>query len=246
MIAAYQIAFGKATGKGLSAKDYIQDGLVAMWDGIENAGWGVHDPSATVWKDLVGDCDLFIPSAGAWTDDAYVSGGFARGPSRKYGADGAITIEAVWSVDLLNSFSAFKCQEGTGGRTASGVSMYVYNFASNAPYPTLRASFANADRGWFYSGISDTAPVLGVRFHQAVVNPGSGITLANFINGVKGVPATAYPLSYVDNHSAEVCLFGYSNTTGRCQGNCLRIYSRALTAEEIAHNYEIDKARFGL
>ena len=28
--------------------------------------------------------------------------------------------------------------------------------------------------------------------------------------------------------------------------NYMRIYSRALTAEEIAHNYAIDKARFGL
>ena len=35
-------------------------------------------------------------------------------------------------------------------------------------------------------------------------------------------------------------------TNQPCHGHCLRIYSRALTAEEIAHNYEIDKARFGL
>ena len=34
-----------------TAKDYVQDGLIAMWDGVENAGWGVHDPNATVWKD---------------------------------------------------------------------------------------------------------------------------------------------------------------------------------------------------
>lgn len=40
-----------------TAKDYVQDGLVAMWDGIENAGWGVHDSNATVWKDLVSEVD---------------------------------------------------------------------------------------------------------------------------------------------------------------------------------------------
>ena len=27
-------------GGGLSTRSYVQDGLVAMWDGIENAGWG--------------------------------------------------------------------------------------------------------------------------------------------------------------------------------------------------------------
>ena len=30
------------------------------------------------------------------------------------------------------------------------------------------------------------------------------------------------------------------------QYHCLRLYSRALTAAEIAHNYAIDKARFNL
>lgn len=36
-IAARTRAWAKS---GYTAKDYVQDGLVAMWDGIENAGWG--------------------------------------------------------------------------------------------------------------------------------------------------------------------------------------------------------------
>ena len=31
---------------------YVTDGLVAMWDGEWNAGGGVHDPNAMVWKNL--------------------------------------------------------------------------------------------------------------------------------------------------------------------------------------------------
>ena len=42
-------------GGTLSAKSYVQDGLVAMWDGIENAGWGTHDANATTWVDLTGN-----------------------------------------------------------------------------------------------------------------------------------------------------------------------------------------------
>lgn len=45
MIAAHQIAFG-GSSKGLSAKSYIQDGLVAMWDGIESEFDG------SIWCDL--------------------------------------------------------------------------------------------------------------------------------------------------------------------------------------------------
>lgn len=35
MICANMIAFGKAAGKSPTAKDYIQDGLIAIWDGID-------------------------------------------------------------------------------------------------------------------------------------------------------------------------------------------------------------------
>ena len=34
--------------------EYQQSGLIAHWDGIENAGRGKHDGSATTWTDLVG------------------------------------------------------------------------------------------------------------------------------------------------------------------------------------------------
>ena len=43
------------TASAESAARYVQDGLLACWDGVENAGTGVHDPSTTVWKDLSGN-----------------------------------------------------------------------------------------------------------------------------------------------------------------------------------------------
>ena len=41
------------TAQAGSASQYVQDGLLACWDGFENAGADAHDASATVWKDLV-------------------------------------------------------------------------------------------------------------------------------------------------------------------------------------------------
>ena len=38
---------------GLS-RSYVPGGLVGFWDGIDNAGTGVHNPAASVWKDLSG------------------------------------------------------------------------------------------------------------------------------------------------------------------------------------------------
>ena len=38
--------------------------LITQWDGIDNAGTGVHNPNATVWKDLAGNLDLALTANG--------------------------------------------------------------------------------------------------------------------------------------------------------------------------------------
>ena len=45
------LAFADAAGP--TARCYVQNGLIAQWDGIENAGWGVHDPNAAKPVELV-------------------------------------------------------------------------------------------------------------------------------------------------------------------------------------------------
>ncbi len=42
---------------------YVQNGLIAHWDAIDNVGTGVHDASATTWKDLTGlHPDMVFPN----------------------------------------------------------------------------------------------------------------------------------------------------------------------------------------
>lgn len=48
---------------------YVTDGLVLHYDAIDNAGTGVHDSSATSWKELTGKGrDFDLPSGAAWGD----------------------------------------------------------------------------------------------------------------------------------------------------------------------------------
>ena len=49
-----------------TSASYVQRGLIAKWDGIDNVGTGVHDPNATVWKDLKGNLDMTLTSKGRW------------------------------------------------------------------------------------------------------------------------------------------------------------------------------------
>ena len=47
--------------EGKSTSDYVQDGLVAQWDGVENAGVGLHEDSPSAWVDIVGGLEIAIP-----------------------------------------------------------------------------------------------------------------------------------------------------------------------------------------
>ena len=53
-------ACGAAVGAGLGPQSYVQEGLVTQFDGIDNAGTGVHDPSAAKWIDLKGKASVTL------------------------------------------------------------------------------------------------------------------------------------------------------------------------------------------
>ena len=48
------MAFATFVASAASTSSYVQDGLIACWDGIENGGKGIHNSETTVWKDVVG------------------------------------------------------------------------------------------------------------------------------------------------------------------------------------------------
>ena len=61
-----------------TSEDYVQAGLVVQWDGINNAGTGVHDSNTSIWKDLKGSLDLTLTANGGWTNgNALVANGIA-------------------------------------------------------------------------------------------------------------------------------------------------------------------------
>ena len=58
MVAATVTTAAKASPFSTSA--YVQDGLVACWDGIGNAGAGVHADNVAVWKDVIGGYEFVL------------------------------------------------------------------------------------------------------------------------------------------------------------------------------------------
>ena len=91
-------AFASVAAFGYTSASYVQDGLIAQWDGIDNVGIGGHDATATVWKDLAGNYDLSLLAGGSWSDkgNALVVEGAAAICSNSLPA--YVTIEVVYKM----------------------------------------------------------------------------------------------------------------------------------------------------
>lgn len=206
-----------------TARDYVQDGLIAMWDGIENAGWGVHNPNATEWKDLVGDNDITLVG-GVFGDTALICNG------TQYGGHNDNVVNGV-QIELVANAKQQKRRcwiASTGQSLSSKYSGFVGWY----------------DRGLCF-GLYDTARSLTL---------GTAISYSFAVNSNRtfennALVATESGKSDLTPQAARgICVVvgGQMNNPLKCDIHCLRIYSRALTDEEIAHNYKIDKERFNL
>ena len=201
---------------------YITDGLVAMWDGEWNAGGGKHNPNATAWKELIGGQDLNIMSGGVWNDDGLLISGptaYSNAKSPQY-----FTLELVFSY--------------TAGRIllASGM--------------VDRVAILDNPGQIYFDGSKTTKRVSvsqnAKTYLACTYSEGSSVDKI-YKNGVSGSTGN---ITNTWNASSRLIIGNRATTSDsrNWQGvlNAIRMYSRALTADEIAHNYAIDKARFNL
>lgn len=226
-----------------TAKDYVQDGLVAMWDGIENAGWGVHDANATVWKDLIGNLDATAINSPVFGDNhTDTSNGYWSLPS---------SVREIIEMQSLTAEVAF--QPSTSGATIAnqgivgmGNNRSLWLFFGNPPLSGTTLNWqvrkSPSIRAWYNSGVFGTdAHSCSVVANNSVCNTYLDSALCTITPDVAAGSATSTDKFYIGMMSENV---DWHTFHGRIHS--VRLYSRALTVEEIAHNYEIDKARFGL
>ena len=220
-------AWAKSGGGVPTARDYVQDGLVAMWDGSENAGWGVHDSNAMVWKDLIGGETVSSPSV-IFTDNSLsLDGSYYMVGSKDYYANNGYSLELVFSAHTSPPSSSavvvFGSYNGCGINWQN--TMWQTNIGGAWSYPS----------GWpeKINQVSMTLDKNGrvvyshenQGYHERMMSPFS------------------YPYKV-----GVVCIGKGWNQVKTFDGeiNCIRFYNRDLAQDEIAHNYAIDKARFNL
>lgn len=202
------------------ALSYSLDGLLAMWDGLENTGFfAEHDSTTNVWKDLVGTRDLTLVSGNA----NFISNAVA-GVSRSSGkiASGAAactnykTIEFV--CDRPPGTSMMMCA-GDGNHIVASTSSKILAQTGGKLYITSPGSSTYA---FTYNGSSPTA------FFE------------------NGEPKTDYSGSDTWSTSGTLWLGAYGNNNYPYVGKiyAVRLYDRVLSDAEIMHHAKIDGERF--
>lgn len=229
-------AFNWRTARGGSwTNPYITNGLVAMWDGEWNAGGGVHDGAATVWKDIVGTYDCTVRAGVEW------GGLYATCSSAvKSWAFCASAIQ-----DQINTIEVVMTRASSGvlfcsGQTPSNADVRTSNkYNSNTLYCNT-ATIAVMSGTAVINALKDSPEPHHIAFKGGV----SKI----YVNGVGYIASTSSAGGIIS--SDHISIGGREYNAGNSligdKIYCLRIYSRALTDDEVAENYAVDKARFGL
>ena len=213
-----------------------------MWDGIWNAGWGVHDPNVTTWKDLAGSAEAELVSGQpTWENTSYAFGG-----STYFRIDSTVPAEAVlempYTVEVVFRGTGNSNGNGGiigfGGATDTGNPRTFWIWERSSSYQYLIDSIQTAQGNW---GVSQTWDKSSAYVFQFVVTANEA---SFFVNG--SVYQTRFPSETTQTPTSSY--LGKIGNYGICQSSLhsVRIYSRALTVEEIAHNYAVDKQRFNL
>ena len=216
---------------------YVTDGLVAMWDGEWNAGGGVHDANATVWKDLVGTRDATLSGTYSW-----VAKSWARDASSS-------TKCLLPDIPLGQNFMCEYCcvlhNAGDGNfRDFSTTSSIRFELTQNSNNSTS-LYYRNVNDSYVARGIGSLGTSRVARTFSFGFDTLGGIYALD--GGSVSYDRTVNtPISTSFYNNPTISVGQYYTLSEDADYYNIRIYSRPLTADEIAANYAIDKARFNL
>ena len=219
---------------------YITDGLVGRWDGIENAGAGIHDASTNRWVDLSGQGGDFI----------------VRSETASFGETGLKKDAAgVCATNLLVHTNVLTIEGVVSEMPSSGWVNAV--FLGKNQTLTLRNETNNKRRFFFdyanlnrimtgqpdvqtmsviYANVGGTPK--GQSFYLDGMPPQNGEDAGSGMYWSGEAQTNTWiggRMSY--STGTDYTTFGYTV-------NALRFYNRALTVAEIAYNSAVDTLRF--
>ena len=212
---------------------YVQDGLIACWDGIENAGAGIHNASAAVWKDVVGGYEFSLTGVTVDADRMTFAGSSssygtlsASGTTATFVAAKNGTMEIVYAS--RNAASSQVLLQSTSG---SGLA-FGYSSKGNIIPSTINSSL--------FPYTLDTAK------NSVSIRYSAGIPMSPIYTNGWSLAASSSKDYWGSPNSSSTFIGNRASKAAGFPGSiyCIRLYSRQLTDAEIAINHTVDGIRF--
>ncbi len=242
---------GIRTAADYALADYAVGGLQLHLDGIDNVGVGVHNDSATVWKDLSGngrDATLTTGGASAWTKDGYSFAGDAY-----FRTSESFTLGTIYTMQMLVDWNSNNMdgqnrmflapQGGTAdgaiwwknqdeniffrGDNSFGSAWNACPGISNPLTATYLTSLRNGNRAAITTGT--TQP-------KTTGTKGKANSIIDWFEGTENNPASA------GNWTVGADYQGNQKISAGVKS--VRLYDRMLSEGELAWNRDVDSARF--
>lgn len=231
-MAARTAAWAKSGGW---VNPYVTDGLVAMWDGEWNAGGGVHDPNATVWKDICGNEDGTMHNCTVLSNALYFNGStsYVQLEDGQLYASRSLTIQCCIALDEQSTRSGQIVFYG--GKDSQRQLSVGLDCNAVITHLAINGSSGSVFDGWGRA----SKELITVIFADSMF-------ATSAFKGDMNLPRSG--------HDDAFALNGDSPQIGRRNNGvymigkvyCIRVYDRAITTAEISANYAVDKARFDL
>ena len=240
--AAGMAAFG---AMAVTTKAYVQENLIACWDGVENNGTGGgHVSDITVWKDVVGDYGFTLKNV-AVGDDRLVFSGANNCFGTLTAADTAETFYLArnGTFEIVLRAEKDTSRPGTAWKVALQSSptagMALADLPPSGNKRSLVSGYSSSPNVSFnWEGALNT---FAVPYDDAKAQP-------MFINAAEATMTLATSNSFWDADDGATYLgFRQNKLNGQAfKGSicAIRLYSAKLTPEQMAANRAVDEARF--
>ena len=243
--------------KHWSAADYVRSGLIALWDGTENNGFGNHDPDATLLTNLVGGNSL-TPVKSSYTITPSSIHLVSNGMYADVPGINDANNSGEWSVQIVaknNSTSTSGAQclftlAGYGGNSSHKPQLYDANGVNTCGCNAINIGTA---AGW--TTLLGIAPLqirtitLTIDSKSSSANTYYACYRNDILTKSGGRAKSANAGTYTERIS--IACFNPANSSQYwwmrdIEIFSVRVYLKVLSASDISHNYTVDKLRFNL
>ena len=243
----------------LTSRSYVQDGLVAQYDGINNAGHGVaHSSSTNVWIDLTGNGnDGTVNAAVTWSENGWVNSTgniqpvmVGTGLAAAIAASGKFSAQMTFTPADNNRVYLFAQKSGTskefgvgrvnedGNNAHNQIELYAVRPYWKRVYSSIRVFSGD------WSAITLSMAAGTYPFYFTVHNGANPNSVSSSVSNRVEASNTSALAFAADATSVIGCDY-YDTSMAFCGTyNAFRLYNRELAEDEIKLNAAIDAVRF--